>query len=108
MHTETFETDFGFEQMPLVIGGCEYGLFDGTARLEGELASHDYGFEVVSIELDGNLVGNASADRTVVLHEKCDDPFLSELFKHLAKAVKSHPDAASRFYTDLAEYREAA
>ncbi len=99
-----FDTEFHFEEMPLVIGTAEIALCSGTAYLEGEAGPHDYGFAVTGIALDGNLVGNYRDKRTVRISKRSDDPLSVLLFEHLSRRIEADAMASEFYYGELQEY----
>ncbi len=99
-----FDTEYHFEEMPLVLGTAEVSLFTGTAFLEGEIGPHDYGFAVTGIALDGNLVGNYRDKRTVRISKRSDDPLSSLLFEHLSRQIEADASASEFFYGEMQDH----
>lgn len=103
-----FDTEYTFEELALTIGNVEVALFDGVAHLAGEVGPHDYGFECVEIELNGNAIGNYADKRTLRIHAKSEDPFLRMLFHKLKDQIEADKSAEAHFYAELEDYRSAA
>ncbi|MCP4318220.1 MAG: hypothetical protein GY789_19950 [Hyphomicrobiales bacterium] len=70
-----FDTEYEFEELPVVIGTTEIAMCSGTALLEGEAGPHDYGFFVTGITLEGNLDGDYRDKRRTQICAGSDDPF---------------------------------
>ena len=99
-----FDTEYQFEELPLVLGTAEVSLSSGTAYLEGEAGSHDYGFAVTGIALDGNLVGNYRDKRTVRISKRSDDPLSARLFEHLSRQIEADAAASEFYYGELQDH----
>lgn len=103
-----FDTEYSFEELPLSVGTIEVTFCTGTALLEGDVGTHDYGFSVTGIELDGNLLGNYRDKRTLQISEGHDDPFCALLFQKLASRLQADSCAADHYYTALADHIRSA
>ncbi|MEM6462822.1 MAG: hypothetical protein AAF724_12990 [Pseudomonadota bacterium] len=93
-----FETEYIFEELPVLVGTTEIAMCSGRAYLEGDIAPHDYGYRVYSIVLDGNLDGQYREKRSVEICERSSDVFCAQLFRRLAERIESSTDAAEFFY----------
>ncbi len=94
-----FDTEYKFEELPLIIGTVEHSLFDGVAALdqdEGET------FIITAIELTGNTRGDYSDKRTTTIHPKHDDPFCVLLFNRLSEALYANKHVQETFAEELA------
>ncbi|MCY6381078.1 hypothetical protein [Hoeflea prorocentri] len=98
-----FHVEFHFEELPLVIGRTEFSVCSGVAHLQGENGTHDYGFRVSHIELEGNLLGDYRDKRRVPICQRSDDPFCVLLFQRLAARIEAHKEASDCFYDALRE-----
>ncbi|MEX3008597.1 hypothetical protein [Hoeflea sp. TYP-13] len=96
-----FDTEFYFEELPILIGKTEIAMCTGTALLEGEYDCHDYGFFVTGIALDGNLDGSYRDKRRVRISAASDDPFCALLFRRIADRIEADSAAADHFYHAL-------
>lgn len=93
-------------EIPLTIGTVEVADFTGTALLNGEDGPHDYGFEVIGIELEGNRAGDFADKQHIMISSKSDDPFCKLLFERLAKVIEASESASTDYYS--AVQQEAA
>lgn len=97
-----FSTEYPFDEIPLAIGQIEIANFSGTALLEGENGPHDYGFSVVCIELNGNLVGSYRDKRTVNL-EPGKTMFEMLIFNQIKDYIEADKAAKDHFYDVMRE-----
>ncbi len=91
------DTEYEFEELPVLIGAIEVAFCSGTALLEGEIGCHDYGFSVTGIALAGNHVDNYRDKRSIQIGACSDDPLGSLLFRRLAERIEADTDAAEHF-----------
>ena len=102
-----FDTEYTFEELPIVLGKAEVACCSGTALLEGEIGPHDYGFFVTGIALDGTRVGDYRDKRQVQICPSSDDPFSALLFRMLAERIEDDGDAAEHFSLAVREHLAA-
>ena len=104
-----FDTEYPFDELPLLVGTTEIAVCSGTAHLEGETGPHDYGFVVTGIALDGNVIGDYRDKRTIRISRRSDDPFCVLLFEQLARRIEADSSACEFFHGALRDHRcEAA
>ena len=92
-----FDTEYEFEELPILIGTTEIAMCTGTALLEGEAGPNDYGFAVTGITLDGNLDGQYRDKRQVRICAGSDDPFCALLFRKIADRIEADGGASECF-----------
>ena len=91
------DTQYQFEELPILVGTIEIACCTGTALLEGETGPHDYGFSVTGIALEGHHVADYRDRRLVQISAGCDDPLGALIFARLAERIERDVDAQEHF-----------
>ena len=103
-----FETEYDFEEIPLEIGTTEFAVCSGTALLEGEIGTQDYGFAVTGIALDGNRTGDYRDKRVARISQRSDDPFCVLLFERLRSRIEADRAVRDHYYHALQDHLQQA